>query len=99
MSMTDSELSMLASCINQDPFTQEQIDFLDQWWLIVTEEQVESFNSELPELYLIRARETTEGEQVIPIAILTDQTLYEPILEELNYLEKIKLARTDFSQR
>jgi hypothetical protein len=99
MSMTNSELSMLSSCINADPFTQEQSDFLNQWWMIVTDAQVDSFNSQLPEMYSIVSSESNDGVKVIPIAIITDEKIYASVLEELQALETIKLQSTDFPQR
>lgn len=98
MSMTESDLSMLASCINQDPFTEEQSEFLSKWWMVTSDAQVDSLNEELPSNFKIAALETNEGTKVLPSFIITDQELYAPIIDELQELEMIELSPADFPQ-
>ena len=95
--MNDSELSLLASCINADPFTEEQAEFLQKWWMITTDEQVAEFNDLLPSNFKITSRQTNDDRTVIPVALLTDVDLYSAIIDDLQELDKVELNPQDFS--
>jgi hypothetical protein len=95
--MNDSEISLLASCINADPFTEEQAEFLQKWCMITTDEQVAEFNDLLPSNFNITSRQTNDDRTVIPVALLTDVNLYSAIIDDLQELEKIELTPQDFS--
>jgi len=95
--MNDSELSLLASCINADSFTEEQMEFLQKWWMVTTLSDVEAMNQAMRVNFKIAPRQTVDGQVVIPVTLLTDLELYAPIIDDLQQLEKVELTSQQFS--
>jgi len=95
--MNESEISLLTSCINADPFTKEQAEFLQKWWMVTTQDDVSTFNNTLLHNFKIAPRETIDGRIVIPVALLTDLELYDSIIDDLQELDKVELNPQDFS--
>jgi len=95
--MNESEISLLTSCINADPFTEEQAEFLQKWWMVTTQDDVSTFNNTLLHNFKIEPRETIDGRIVIPVALLTDLELYDSIIDDLQELDKVELNPQDFS--
>ena len=94
--MTKTDLSMLSSCINADPFTEEQFAFLSRWYIPVSDAQVDDLNSRLPSLFGVSALETKAGAKVLPSFIITDEHLYAAIIEDLRGIKMIELSPEDF---
>lgn len=94
--MNESEISLLTSCINTDPFTEEQAEFLQKWWMVTTQDDVSTFNNTLLHNFKIAPRETIDGRIVIPVALLTDLELYDSIIDDLQELDKVELNPQDF---
>ena len=72
-------------------FSQEQIDFLKDFWLVVSPEQLEEMQGKLPSRLGLTPRETLEGSLCLLAALLTDSQrpadTWEAIGEDLAELE------------
>ena len=53
-------------------FSQEQTDFLKDFWLVVSPEQLEEMRRKLPPRLGLMSRETTDGMLCLLAALLTD---------------------------
>ena len=53
-------------------FSQEQIDFLKDFWLVVSPEQLKEMREKLPPRLGLMPKETTGGMLCLPAALLTD---------------------------
>ena len=73
------------------PFSQEQTDFLKDFWLVVSPEQLEKMRGKLPPRLGLMSRETTGGMLCLIAALLTDSQRtgdnWEVIGEDLAELE------------
>lgn len=96
--MTEEQITLLESCINKSSLTEDQLAFLNKWYLVVTDSQVTSMNNSLSGPFKISAIEKIDGTKVLPSFLLIDTVTYGPIIDDLNSLQKVELQDSDFFQ-
>lgn len=96
--MTEEQITLLESCINNSSLNEDQFAFLNRWYLVATDSQIADMNNSLKGPFKIGAIEKKDGVKVLPSWLLIDTKTYTPIINDLNSLQRVELQDSDFPQ-